>query len=192
MSRVTRVAGMTMALCLATIAHAELAAPEGWRKETFRFPLPFAPSIPYEGTEHVRFAPYWTEFADARGFTYAVLWDIKRRNLDPLGIERALHVYFDGLMEAVTKARRIEDPGTVSAVSLHPMAVPAGWASGSSGRVWTWNGFSKGEPLVLHAEITFRDCGADRTQVFLAFSKAPRDHAAWEDLRSIRKDTRCE
>jgi hypothetical protein len=169
-----------------------LAAPDNWRKESFPFPLIFAPSIPYEGTEHVRFAPFWSEFASERGFTYAILWDIKRRDLQPQEIERALNVYFDGLMEQATRARKIEDPGTVSSNALHPLAAPAGWKQALGGRLWTWNGFGKGEPLVLHLEIATRDCGAERTQVLYAFSRATRTHPAWDELRRIRKETKCE
>ena len=71
------------------------------------------------------------------------------------------------------------------------VAAPEGWREAYGGRVWTWNGFGKGEPLVLHAEITMRDCGSDRTHIFYAFSRAPRTHAVWEELRSIRKATAC-
>ena len=182
---------LVVALC-ALPATAQVPAPQTWRGETFEFPLPFAKSIPYEGTEHVRFAPHWTDFASERGFTYVILWDIKRRTLEPAEIERGLQVYFDGLMESVTKARKIVDPGTVTSVALHPMAAPPGWSEGIGGRLWTWNGFGRGEPLQLHLEVTHRACGADRTQIFYAYSKAPRSQAsAWDELRSIRAATRC-
>ncbi len=187
----SRAAALCVAAWLALGAQAQVAAPESWRKQTFAFPLPFAPSIPYEGSEHVRFAPHFTDFAADHGFSYVVLWDIKRRELQPQEIERGLHVYFDGLMEAVTKARRIADPGTVSSASLHPMAAPSGWSEAYGGRVWTWNGFSKGEALVLHAEITMRACGTERTQIFHAFSRAPRTQADWEELRGVRQATGC-
>ena len=170
---------------------AELAAPEDWRKESFDFPLVFAPTIPYEGKEHVRFAPAWSHFAQPDGFTYALLWDIKHRMLEPAEIERALNVYFDGLMESATRARKIDDPGTVSTVSLHPRATPEGWSTGLGGRLFTWNAFSKGEALELNLEIAQRDCGDGRAQVLMLFSKAPRDHAAWKELRAARARTTC-
>jgi hypothetical protein len=172
-------------------ATAGIAAPEAWRKETFRFPLPFATSIPYEGTEEVRFAPYWSEFAAERGFTYAILWDVKRRPVEAAELERGLLVYFDGLMENVTRGRKIADPGTISSVALHPLAVPGGWAAAIGGRLWTWNAFSKGEPLMLHLEITHRPCGDDRMQVFYAFSKSERTGPAWDELRAMRTATTC-
>ena len=173
-------------------AAAQIPAPESWRKESFDFPLAFAPSIPYVGKEHVRFAPQWAKFDDERGFTYVVLWDIARRpGFEAAELERALNVYFDGLMEQVTRGRKIADPGTVTNTSLHPLATPAGWQEAYGGRVFTWNGFSRGEALALYTEISHRSCGADRTQVFLAFSRTPRTHPAWEEMRAIRKDTQC-
>ena len=173
------------------LAAAAIAAPASWREETFTFPLVFAPSIPYQGTEVVRFSPDFTKFEGGHGFTYVVLWDIKQRRLEPSELERGLAVYFDGLMENVTRARKIADPGTVSSVSLHPMTAPAGWGDGLSGRLWTWNAFSRGEPLVLNLEIAHRACGGDRTQIFYAFSMAPRTDAAWQELRGIRDKTAC-
>ena len=173
------------------VAAAAIAAPADWREETFAFPLVFAPTIPYEGTETVRFSPDFTKFASGRGFTYVFLWDIKRRRIEASELERGLAVYFDGLMENVTRARKIDDPGTVSSVALHPMSAPAGWDEGLGGQLWTWNGFAKGEALVLNLEVTYRACGAERTQIFYAFSMAPRAEPAWKELRRIRDETKC-
>jgi hypothetical protein len=174
------------------VVAAAIGAPATWRAETFTFPLAFAPSIPYEGTEHVRFSPGWQDFSGPEGFTYVILWDIKRRAIEPAEIERGLTVYFDGLMENVTRGRKIPDPGTVTSATLNPMEPPKGWSQGMSGKLYTWNGFAKGEPLVLNTEITVRPCGSDRTQVFLAFSKSARDASAWPELRGIREKTACE
>ena len=178
-------------LALAFPAAAQVAAPDSWRKESFAFPLQFAPSIPYEGMEYVRFAPHWSDFAADRGFTYVILWDIKRRALEPAEVERALNVYFDGLMEVITKARKIADPGTVSSVALHPMSAPEKWSEALGGRLDTWNGFSRAEPLVLNVEVTHRACGEDRTQIFFAFSRALRSQEPWPELRAIRQATGC-
>lgn len=173
-------------------AAAQVPAPEGWRKETFDFPLAFAPSIPFQGKEHVRFAPEWARFAEERGFSYVILWDIRRRpGFEAAEFERALNVYFDGLMEQVTRGRKLVDPGTVTNTSLHPLTAPDGWAAGYGGRVYTWNGFSKGEALTLNTEIAHRSCGTDRSQVFLIFSQAPRTDAFWDEMRQIRNDTPC-
>jgi hypothetical protein len=100
-------------------------------------------------------------------------------------------VYFDGLMENMTRGRKLEDPGTATTVSLHPMATPQGWREALAGKLWTWNAFSRAEPLTLSLEIAIRDCGEDRTQIFYAFSQAERGGPPWEELRAIRAKTGC-
>lgn len=178
-------------LTTSAIAAAEVPVPEGWRRESFAFPLAFAPKIAFEGTEEVRFAPGWARFDAPEGFTYAFAWEVKRTPVDAPVLDRALREYFDGLMENVTRGRRIEDPGTATTTTLNPMAAPEGWQAGFGGRVFTWNGFAKGEPLQLHLEIAHRPCGAERMQVFFALSKAARDDPAWKALRELRAATRC-
>ncbi len=184
----------TFALTLAAgapLAHAGLVAPEDWRKQSFEFPLPFAPTLPFAGREEVRFAPAWARFAQSDGFSYVVLWDLERSTLEAAGLERALAVYFDGLMHTAGAARRLDAMVPASQVVLHPLAAPAGWSEGFAGTVHTWNAFGAAEPLVLNVEIAHRPCGDARMQVFYAFSKAARTHSAWDALRRVRAATTC-
>lgn len=177
--------------CLALPAWAGLDAPADWRKESFEFPLPYAPSLPYEGSEEVRFPPGWARFASEDGFSYVVLWDIKPALMEAAVLERALSVYFDGLMNNVAIARKLEVMVPQSAVVLHPLAVPAGWSDAYAGAIHTWNGFAQGEPLVLNVEIAQRPCGPGRMQVFYALAKAPRASPVWDALRAVRRKTGC-
>ena len=179
------------AAAFARLAHAELDAPADWRKESFDFPLPYAPSLPYEGREQVRFPPWWAHFDAENGFSYVVLWDLKPTLMEAAPLERALSVYFDGLMNNVAIARKIDSLVPQSVVVLHPLAVPKGWTDAYAGAIHTWNGFAKAEPLVLNVEITQRACGTDRMQVFFALSKAPRSDSAWGALRKVRQATSC-
>jgi hypothetical protein len=172
-------------------AAAALDAPAGWRKESFAFPLAYAPSLPYQGTEQVRFSPSWSRFSDEAGFSYVALWDIRPAPLEPEALERALGVYFDGLMNNVAIGRKIEALVPQTAVVLHPLDAPTGWTEAYAGEIHTWNAFSKAEDLVLKVEVTKRACGADRVQVFFAFAKAPRSAAPWKPLRAIRASTTC-
>jgi hypothetical protein len=192
--RARRILACTAACVLAAVllpARAQIVAPEGWRKETFAFPLAFAPSIPYEGTEHVRFSPWWSRFETPQGFSYVVLWDIRATPMEGVVLERALEVYFDGLMNSAADARHLHLMVPQTAVVLHPMAAPAGWNEAYAGAVHTWNAFTRGETLVLNAEIADRPCGDGRMQVFYAFSRAPRTDPVWESLRGVRQATPC-
>jgi len=168
-----------------------IPAPANWRQETFNFPLAFAPSIPYEGTEHVRFAPGWGQFAADTGFSYVFLWSLKSKPVTTEDLEDYLEAYFAGLMKGVAPARELKTPNTPTAAALHPMTPVPGWSQAYGVQVRTWNAFSKGEPLLLHGEISQRDCGGDRMQIFFVFSKAKRDHAIWQPLRKAREATQC-
>jgi hypothetical protein len=168
-----------------------IVAPDNWRGETFQFPLQFAPSIPYEGTEHVRFSPSWDKFSTENGFSYVFAWDVKAKDMTPEDVEDYLETYFNGLMANVARARKLTHAAAKTSASAHPMTQVEGWTQAYGLELHTANGFGKNEPLVLHGEVTRRDCGAGRMQVFFAFSRARRDRPVWESLREARKATQC-
>lgn len=171
-----------------------IPAPDNWRRESFDFPLAFAPTIGLEGREHVRFAPGWSDFAGERGFSYVFLWDVKDvpgPALTVHGLEFALGVYFDGLMQTAAQSRSLAPQATRSVVNFHPMRAVPGWSEAHAGEIHTWNAFAKGEPLALQVEVTRRACPGGRAQVFHAISRARRDHPVWEELRKAREATRC-
>jgi hypothetical protein len=190
-TRAWALAAVTALACAAPGAWAQIAAPDDWRKESFTFPLPYAPSLPYEGSEHVRFTPDWKKFSAPDGFSYVFMWDIKPTLLEGEVLERAMSVYFDGLMNNVAVARKLDKLVPETAVVLHPLGAPEGWSQAYAGAIHTWNGFSKAETLVLNAEITQRSCGKDRIQLFFALSMADRSAPIWKELRAVRQATTC-
>ncbi len=175
----------------APAAVAQIVAPDDWRKESFTFPLPYAPTLPYEGSEHVRFSPDWKKFDQPDGFSYVFLWDIKPTLLEGEVLERAMSVYFDGLMNNVAIARKVDAMVAPTAVVLHPLGAPDGWRIAYAGAIHTWNGFARAEPMVLNMEITQRPCGPDRIQLFFALSMADRTAPIWNQLRAVRQATPC-
>ncbi len=178
------------AAVLASAQTSPVPAPPEWRQESFIFPLLFAPSIPYEGVEHVRFTPSWARFDSEDGFSYVILWDLKTRPVTPEDLEDHLETYFTGLMKNVGRQRKLSEHEIKTAAAAHPMAALAGWDQGYGLEVRTWNAFSKGEALLLYGEVGQRACG-DRMQIFFAFAQAPRDRPIWEKLRAARKATTC-
>ncbi|HEY2628526.1 MAG TPA: hypothetical protein VGI57_05330, partial [Usitatibacter sp.] len=181
---------VALAALAAFPAAAQVAAPDNWRKESFDFPLRFAPSIPYEGKEYVRFSPQWAHFEDGDGFTYVFLWDLKTKAFNADDLEDYMETYFSGLMNNVGRQRNLADKEIKSSAAANPLLAVPGWTQSWGIEVRTWNAFSKGEPLLLRGEVTQRDCGP-RMQVFFAVSMAPRDKAAWNALRDARKATTC-
>jgi hypothetical protein len=167
-----------------------IPAPQEWRAESFTFPLEFAPGIPYQGVEHVRFAPSWKRFDADDGFSYVFLWDVKTLPVTPADLENHLQAYFTGLMKAVGGQRKLGEKEIRTVVAAHPMAALPGWDAAYAIEVNTWNAFSKGEALLLHGEAARRTCG-DRMQVFIAFSKSPTGQPIWAPMRAMRSSTAC-
>ena len=185
------VAAIACAAAIAAYAQSSpIPAPKEWREESFLFPLLFAPSIPYEGVEYVRFAPTWTRFGTEGGFSYVLLWDLKTRPVTAEDLEDYLEAYFTGLMHNVGGQRKLDDKEGKTAAAVHPMASLDDWEQGYGLEVRTWNAFSKGEALLLYGEAAIRTCG-EHMQIFYAFSQAPRDRPVWEGLRAARKATTC-
>ena len=177
---------------LAALAFAAIVPiPEGWRAESFPFPLQFAPNIPYEGEELVRFAPEWSRFAAGNGFSYVFAWDVKAKPVAPEDVEDYLETYFDGLMKNVARGRKLEIEPPRTAAALHPMTAVEGWTQAFGAEVRTWNAVSKGEPLVLNIEVTKRNCPEGRMLIFFALSKATRDQPVWASLREARNKASC-
>ena len=181
---------MNAAAILLAAAASLITAPDTWRGETFDFPLRFAPGIPYEGQEHVRFNPKWDQFADEEGFSYVFFWDVKAVPVEPPDIEDHLETYFNGLMVNVSRGRKLDPPGK-SVVAAHPMAQLRGWRQGFGVDIRTFNSFSKNEPLLLRGEVVQRECGNGRMQIAFALSRSPRDKPIWKDLRKVRDGITC-
>ena len=82
---------------------------EGWRTETIHFPLDFAPTLDYTGYEELRFSPEFGKSDRPLFFTYAFLWVVPETTvLDKERLQRDLKTYFDGLMRAVAKDKKLE------------------------------------------------------------------------------------
>lgn len=127
----------------------------------------------------------------ARG-NYLFVWDLDMATLGRGDAYRTVRTYHDGLMYALTEARRLIEPGTPARVDLKPMAPVKGWDEAFSGLVTSRETYLDGSPLVMHAEITRRDCDRKRAQVFFALSYAPRENAAWHEMRRKREGISCD
>lgn len=168
-----------------------IAAPGDWRAETLPFPLEFAPTLPYRGVEHVRFAPSWKNFSAPDGFSYVFVWDIQPIARDANGLARDLQVYFAGLMGAVAKdkpALAEKAGGTTAQLAL----VAERRSAVYRGEVKTWNAFSDGEPLALQVDLSVEGCADGHQHWFAMVSKAPRDAGVWRAMKKIRDDSKCQ
>ena len=123
---------------------------------------------------------------------YLFVWDIDMSTIGRGDPWRTWRTYYDGLMFAVTEGRRLVEPGTPALINLQPMAAVNGWDEAYSGTLTSHETYLEGEPVVMHAEVTRRDCDRKRAQLFFMLSYSPRDAAQWEGMRRTRAGISCD
>ncbi len=130
--------------------------------------------------------------ADLARADYLFVWDLDRATIGRGDPYRTWRTYYDGLMYAVTEARRLIEPGTPAQVTLQPMAAVDGWDEAYSGTLVSRESYLGGEPVVMHAEVTRRDCDRKRVQLFFVLSFSPPDSAKWDEMRKTRAGISCD
>lgn len=130
--------------------------PAGWRSETIRFPLEFAPDIPHRGVEELRFAPGFFDPAAAGYWAYAFAWVVTGEEpLDTATLGRELTTYFRGLTAAVAAGKK-ELPAPDLA------RIEARIRSDGRGTVRTFDAFGDGRQIDLDIAVTVKPCGAGK------------------------------
>jgi hypothetical protein len=127
----------------------------------------------------------------ARG-DFLFVWDIDRGTIGRGDPYRTLRTYYDGLMYALTEARRLIEPGTPATLKLEPMPAVKNWEEAYAGTLDSRETYLEGAPVTMHAEVTRRDCDRNRSQVFFALSLNPREHPDWNEMRKARERTSCD
>lgn len=175
--------GLLLPGCTANKPAFTWPTPAGWRSETIPFPLDFAPSLPYRGTEELRFAPGFFEPAAATYFTYSFVWLVDGEpGFDALSGE--LGTYFAGLAQAVAPKR--------FDAAAHRATVER-TADTYRGSVDTVDAFGDGHALHLGVAGEVVRC-ADTTgrRSALVLSLSPRrDDATWSMLAAQRRTLHC-
>ncbi|MFN0007950.1 MAG: hypothetical protein ACKVXR_08580 [Planctomycetota bacterium] len=164
---------------------------EGWKHETIPFPLAFAPGLPFRGVEELRFAPGFFERDASTFWSYAFVWWLEDPpSFDAPAISAVLREYFAGLSLAVGKDKYAMDPERFRA-ELAPRN--EGGRTILEGRVYSYDAFVTGEPIVLNVEARLRACPqAGRRAITFLLSPKPLGDAVWDDLRGCEASLHCE
>jgi hypothetical protein len=130
--------------------------------------------------------------ADLARSNYLFVWDLDAATIGRGDPYRTWRTYYDGLMFAVTEARRLIEPGTPARLDLQPMAAVKGWDEAYSGTLASRETYLEGEPVVMYTEITRRDCDRKRAQLFFAISYSPPASPEWDEMRKTRDAVSCD
>lgn len=165
-----------------------LPTPEGWRREGYAFPLPFAPALPYRGRVELRAPPGMETPGSEELWTYALLWWLEGTPaITEEGLAADLETYFSGLARSVARGRRIRPP------RAHVREVRGpGTTRRFLGTLTAADPRSPGVAgtLTLRAEVL--PCGeVGHTAVLFRVSPRPRSHPLWRILAGIQEGFAC-
>ena len=168
-----------------TAAAIQWPLPAGFREETLAFPLDFAPRIPHQGVELLRFAPGFFEPAAPGYWSYAFAWVLEdRAPLTYASLQNELRMYFAGLCDAVGGKKFHLDP------ARYRVQLDGDAATGMTGTADLYDAFKTGKPLSLHLAVHILPCGGRRVVLFTA-TPQPHDHAMAVQLTSVAAALRC-
>jgi hypothetical protein len=165
----------------------EWPVPEGWGHETIPFPLPFAPELPFHGTEELRFMPGWATPGKPDHWAYLFAWWLESA-VPPrkTELEATLVPYYAGLCAAVAGPSSTYDPDGFR-VALR--TAEAGSRAGHpverfDGTADLFDAFAGGEALTLNLRIETRACPIARRAVVLIEACPTFDGATWNRLEA--------
>lgn len=160
-----------------------LATDSTWKKEVFKFPLGFAPEIPFEGVEDAGFPKRWADTTSAECWSYVFAWDIKRLSaISERELEDNLQLYFNGLMGWEHTNALILKTDKVAGFSNY------------IGKIKTFDAFFSKKPMVLNVSIAVRYCSLrEQSTVFFRFSPQGFEYEIWHKLNAVTLlSTDCE
>lgn len=168
-------------------------AMENWGIERFPFPISFAPQIPYQGVEDIRFTAGWGDIKSQNYWTYAFIWCLDSNpKINISAIEKNLNAYYNGLVQRNIEKRNIP------ADKLIPVKTRIKKAKTEQGDLQTFYGtidmldYMSQNPITLNCIIHLLKCAqGTKTILFHQISPKPFSDPVWLPVRKLKTDFSC-
>lgn len=167
-----------------------LLVPENWHTEKFVLPPPFVDTLPFKGTEDIRFSPDWAKKGSEGYWTYAFLWTIAgKTTFTQAKLEKYLHDYYTGLVNANLKEAKIDTAiATPVRVKLQNAKKDDTDIQSFEGKVEMMDYITQ-NPLRLNLRIHVKKVkrGVSISAVYFEASPQPYEHKVWVQLDDLDK-----
>ena len=168
-----------------------LPIPEDWTIERFLIPIGFAPQIPYNGVEDIRFTPGWGKVKSDEYWSYAFLWylegDVK---MDSKITDSNLKDYYTGLI-AINGSNIPKEKVIPVVTSFKEVRKDPGDLKTYAGTIKMLD-YMEQKPLVLNCKVHLKSCpGENKTFIFYEVSPKPLSHNIWLSLDKLWLDFKC-
>jgi membrane-associated protease RseP (regulator of RpoE activity) len=161
------------------------SGPGNWRSERHQFPLPWAPSIRYQGLADLLFTPSFSDESSPDFFSYIGFWWIEGKpRITAEQLQSNLFDYYRGLSQDFAHEGKLTvDLSRVSVTLKQEGELFRGDISTYS---------FTGKLILLHADAIIRPCSeSDHTVIFFSLSPQDRSRPVWKTMRSIGESFVC-
>ena len=166
--------------------------PKGWDVERFLIPIEFAPSIPYNGVEDIRFTPGWGKKESAEYWSYVFLWYLDgTQKFDSKVIGKNLLAYYTGLINVNIDKTKIDT------TKIPAVKVLVKTKTTQKGDLKTFEGtvnmfdYMTQKPIKLNLLIHVKSCPGNKTFVFHEVSPMPYSNEVWKSLDQLWSSFKC-
>jgi hypothetical protein len=171
--------------------------PGSWAADSrYPFPLPWSPTLAYQGFEDLFFAPNFDDTGSPEYHSYLFfLWLEGTPALSAKQLESDMLVYFRGL--AGERGRNYgfaPDSSKVAASYTEDAGAQRKFGGAAartfSGTVTLWD--THGKLITLNSEVVAAVCpGSNHTAMFFGMSLEPRDGEMWKQIDLVRDSFHC-
>ena len=176
-----------------TTKTAILKAPDNWKKESFNFPLDFAPKLNFTGIEEARFAPGWADKTSPEFWTYSFAWYVDGNiNLTEERLQTFIGEYFNGLTQVVgaSKGMKKEAVSNAFAIFMEKEAVE-NWQY-FEGKVQLLDVFFSEQEIRLNVKVKALYCESlDKHLVLFSFARKTFDDKIWNVFEEVQTVADC-
>lgn len=171
----------------------DLTIPEGWTTEKFPIPIGFAPEIPYQGVEDIRFSPGWGNVKSEEYWTYAFLWYLDGSpEINAEALASNLKAYYTGLIRVNTDSSKISTTNPIPVFTTFLKVDPVSDARETFTGTIVMTDYMQMKPIALNCIVHLKFC-KETGKTILFFEMSPQffTHQIWEQLDKLWSDFKC-
>ena len=197
MKKYTFLSFYSLLIALTSFAQTEkitiLEAPNDWKKESFTFPLDFAPKLQFTGIEEAIFTPGWSDKTSPEFWTYSFAWYVDGNiNLTEQRLQIFIGDYFNGLTQVVgtSKGMKKEAISNAFAIFMEKESVE-NWQY-FEGKVQLFDVFFSEQAIRLNVKVKALYCEKlDKHLVLFYFARKTFDNKIWKVFEEVQTVADC-
>ncbi len=169
-----------------------LESPEGWSVERFLIPISFAPQIPFQGVEDIRFTPGWSKVESDDYWSYAFLWYLNgQQKITANCVEKNVTIYYTGLVGAMEGESSDKKSITVK-TKIKKVKTQKGDLKTFYGSISMLD-YMTNKPITLYCKVHLKSCkGLNNTFIFFELSPKHYNDNVWHSLDLLWTNFNCE